>query len=156
QAVEASNLNNEQKNDVYRRVANTGRCTDIEYLPQKIKQVFVTAYDIEPEWHVRMQAAFQKYTENAVSKTINFPAKATMTQVEKAYILAWELKCKGITIYRSGSKETQILTTKKKLIIQSKIKIKPLKDRCPECGQLMEMVEGCATCRKCGFSKCSI
>lgn len=156
QAVEASNLNNEQKNDVYRRVANTGRCTDIEYLPLKIKQVFVTAYDISPEWHVRMQAAFQKHTENAVSKTINFPAKATMTDVEKAYILAWELKCKGITIYRSGSKEKQILTTKKKLIIQSKIKIKPLKDRCPECGNLMEMVEGCATCRKCGFSKCSL
>lgn len=165
QAVEASNLSNEQKIDAYRRVANTGRCVDIEYLPWKIKQVFVTAYDIAPEWHVKMQAAFQKHTENAVSKTINFPAKATMTDVEKAYMLAWELKCKGITIYRSGSKADQILVgstksqtlnPKKKLIIQSKIRIKPLKDRCPECGQLMEMVEGCATCRKCGFSKCSL
>lgn len=162
QAVEASNLSNEQKIDTYRRVANTGRCVDIEYLPQKIKQVFVTAYDIVPEWHVQMQAAFQKYTENAVSKTINFPAKATMTEVEKAYMLAWELKCKGITVYRSGSKETQILNTSSKSskssksIIQSKIRIKPLKDRCPECGRLMEMVEGCATCRKCGFSKCSL
>ncbi len=162
QAVEASNLSNEQKIDVYRRVANTGRCVDIEYLPQKIKQVFVMAYDVRPEWHVKMQAAFQKYTENAVSKTINFPTNATITDVEKAYMLAWELKCKGITIYRSGSKETQILNTSSnsskssKSIIQSKIKIKPLKDRCPECGQLMEMVEGCATCRKCGFSKCSV
>lgn len=166
EAVEGSNLSDEEKIDVYRRVANTGRCTDIEYLNQEIKRVFVTAYDITPEWHVRMQAAFQKHTENAVSKTINFPAKATMADVEKAYLLAWELKCKGITIYRSGSKDTQVLEARSEKrearssqVIQSKIRIKPLKktkDICPECGSLMEMVEGCATCRKCGFSKCSV
>ena len=170
QAVEATNLSTEQKNEVYRQVAETGSCQNIEYLPDSIKKVFVVAYDISPEWHVRMQAAFQKHTENAVSKTINFPQSATIDDVEKAYLLAWELGCKGITIYRSGSKEGQVLATAndtaakeektKQPIIQSKVRIKPLKQRisdtCPECGSTMEMVEGCATCRNCGFSKCSI
>ncbi|MFH0943282.1 MAG: adenosylcobalamin-dependent ribonucleoside-diphosphate reductase [Candidatus Beckwithbacteria bacterium] len=167
-AVEKSNLSLEQKNDVYQRVAKTGQCSDIEYLSAKIKEIFVTAYGIKPEWHVKMQAGFQKYTENAVSKTINFPNTASQTDIEKAYILAWELKCKGITIYRSGSREGQVLQApetkktapkKKEQIMQSKIRIKPLKqkkDVCSECGEMMEMVEGCATCRKCGFSKCSI
>jgi len=166
-AVEESNLTREQKNDVYQRVAKTGQCNEIEYLPTKIKKVFVTAYDIKPEWHIKMQAGFQRYTENAVSKTINFPSEASQTDIEKAYLLAWELKCKGITIYRSGSREGQVLQSpeeekkevKKSPIMQSKIRIKPLKqkkDVCPECGEMMEMVEGCAICRKCGFSKCSI
>ena len=163
QAVETSNLSNEQKIDVYRRVAKTGRCTDIEYLPDLIKKIFVTAYDINPEWHVRMQAAFQKYTENAVSKTINFPQNASISDVEKAYLLAWELGCKGITIYRSDSKDSQILSTEPKKTtqtIQSKVRITPLKNKndklCPECGNQMEVVEGCSTCKHCGFSKCSI
>jgi ribonucleoside-diphosphate reductase alpha chain len=171
EAVEATNLSEEQKNKVYKRVSETGSCQDIEYLPNSIKKVFTVAYDIAPEWHVRMQAAFQKHTENAVSKTINFPPNATIEDVEKAYLLAWELKCKGITIYRSGSKEGQVLAThnktksgekekKKQPIIQSKVRITPLKMRhleeCPECGSDMEMVEGCSTCRSCGFSKCSL
>ncbi len=169
QAVESTKLTSDQKNEVYRKVAETGSCQDIEYLPDSIKKIFVVAYDISPEWHIKMQAAFQKHTENAVSKTINFPKNATIEDVEKAYLLAWELGCKGITIYRSGSKEGQVLATAsdtgssektKQPIIQSKVRIKPLKQRisdaCPECGSTMEMVEGCATCRNCGFSKCSI
>lgn len=164
-AVEASKLNDSQKKHVLEEVAKSGSCQEIEYLPNSIKKTFVSAFDITPEWHVRMQAAFQAHTENAVSKTINFPQNATIEDVEKAYLLAWELGCKGITIYRSGSKDSQILSTKSdvrrtKQTIQSKVKITPLKNKndklCPECGSEMEVIEGCSTCKHCGFSKCSV
>ncbi|MGB8218368.1 MAG: adenosylcobalamin-dependent ribonucleoside-diphosphate reductase [Candidatus Methanoperedens sp.] len=91
------------------RIAKQGTLTGIDEIPDYIKRVFVTAFDIAPIWHVRMQAAFQKYTDNAVSKTINFPNDVDIKEVEKAYMLAYELKCKGITVYRYGSKTQQVL-----------------------------------------------
>ncbi|MDP2846350.1 MAG: adenosylcobalamin-dependent ribonucleoside-diphosphate reductase, partial [Candidatus Methanoperedens sp.] len=91
------------------KIAKQGTLAGIEEVPEDVKRVFVTAFDIAPQWHVRMQAALQKYTDNAVSKTINFPNDVDIKEVEKAYMLAYELKCKGITVYRYGSKAQQVL-----------------------------------------------
>ncbi|MDO8724482.1 MAG: adenosylcobalamin-dependent ribonucleoside-diphosphate reductase [Candidatus Methanoperedens sp.] len=91
------------------KIARHGTLTGIDEVPEDIKRVYVTAFDVAPEWHVRMQAAFQEHCDNAVSKTINFPNDVDIREVEKAFMLAYELKCKGITVYRYGSKAQQVL-----------------------------------------------
>ncbi|MEM5782229.1 MAG: adenosylcobalamin-dependent ribonucleoside-diphosphate reductase [Candidatus Aenigmatarchaeota archaeon] len=91
------------------KIAKLGSIQKIKEIPKEIRRIFVTALDIEPEWHVKMQAAFQKYVDNAVSKTVNLPNNATKKDVEKAFLLAYSLKCKGITVYRYGSKKQQVL-----------------------------------------------
>lgn len=90
-------------------IARTGSVQRIDGVPEDVKRLFVTALDIEPEWHVKMQAVFQKYTDNAVSKTVNLPNDATVEDVRKIYELAWRLKCKGVTVFRYGSKPEQVL-----------------------------------------------
>lgn len=155
---------------IVREVAQAGSVAHISGVPEEVQSVYRTAHDIAPEWHVKMQAAWQKYTDNAVSKTINFPNSATMDEVEAAYMMAWILKCKGITIYRDGSKEVQILSVGSsgqstgKQIIQSKIRTETLKDRmtrgkkmevCPECESKLVTEEGCSKCYSCGWSMCN-
>lgn len=90
-------------------IARTGSVQKIPRVPDDVKRLFMTALDIKPEWHVRMQAVFQKYTDNAVSKTVNLPTEATPDDIRKIYELAWDLKCKGVTVFRYGSKPTQVL-----------------------------------------------
>jgi ribonucleoside-diphosphate reductase alpha chain len=95
--------------ELMEKIADGTPLHDIKQIPEDVLKVFVTAHDISPEWHVRMQAVFQKYVHNATSKTINFPNDATLDDVRKAYVLAFELGCKGITIYRDKSREEQVL-----------------------------------------------
>ncbi len=91
------------------KITRTGSVQDLKEVPDDVKKIFKTALDIPPEWHVRMQAVFQKSVDNAVSKTINLPHDATVEEVKKAYLLAYQLGCKGITIYRYGSRKEQVL-----------------------------------------------
>ncbi|MGI6174675.1 MAG: vitamin B12-dependent ribonucleotide reductase [Christensenellales bacterium] len=100
--------------ELMRRIAEEGTLAHIEEIPQGIREVFVTSHDITPEYHIRMQAAFQKYTDNAVSKTVNFPNSATREDVKTVYDLAFDSGCKGVTIYRDGSRDVQVLYTGKK------------------------------------------
>jgi ribonucleoside-diphosphate reductase alpha chain len=96
--------------DLMKQLAEGKRLKDVEEVPEEIKKLFVSAHDISPEWHVKMQAAFQKFTDSAVSKTVNFPHGATPEDVAKVYMLAYEEGLKGITIYRDSSRESQVLT----------------------------------------------
>ena len=91
-------------------IAQKGSLKEIGVIPDNYKRIFVTAHDIAPIWHVRMQAAFQGYVDNAVSKTVNFPSDATVKDVEDVYMLAYRLGCKGITIYRDKSRDSQVLS----------------------------------------------
>ncbi len=162
--------------NLMKRIAEKGSIQDFEEVPDKVKKVFTTAHDITPEEHIKMQAAFQKYTDNAVSKTVNFPHHATTEDVEKVYIQAFKSGCKGATIYRDRSREAQVLNidtgNKKKDKLNEKKERKEIgqettkqemeiskmvdKTKCPECGTRMEIKEGCKTCPSCGWSACSL
>jgi ribonucleoside-diphosphate reductase alpha chain len=95
--------------DLMRQIAKKGSIRDFAEIPEHIREVFVTAHDISPEWHVKMQASFQKYTDNAVSKTVNLSHDATRDDVMAVFELAYRTWCKGVTIYRDGSREMQVL-----------------------------------------------
>ncbi len=147
------------------RVAESGSLEGFAQIPADVKRSCVISHQIKPEWHVKTQAAFQRYTNNAVSKTVNFPNHATTQDVEDVYLLSYRLGCKGVTIYRDGSRDLQVLNleaTRKKREEQrkqesAKAPANPKKTGvCPECGARMHFSEGCVTCAKCGYSACSV
>ena len=111
--------------ELMERISESGSIQGIIEIPEDIRKIFVTAHDISPEDHVRMQAAFQKYTDNAVSKTVNLPHTATVADVSAVYKLAYRMGCKGVTIYRDGSRNGQVLTSAKKPL-ESKSSEKPM------------------------------
>ena len=134
-------------------VANGGKLDGIEKIPEEMKNVFRTALEISPEWHVKIQGAFQEFTDNAVSKTINFPKEATVDEVRRAYLLAYSLGTKGITIYRSGSREKEVIqTVSQSEITKNKYQetnndqitiTKPIKKRTPESARGVRLRKAC-------------
>ena len=111
-ALRKLGLGEEKRQEIVERVMREGTCQNISEIPQPVRDVFVVSADITAEEHVRMQAALQAYVDNSLSKTVNFPESATEADVAQAYMLAWELGCKGITVYVTGSREKVVLETK--------------------------------------------
>jgi ribonucleoside-diphosphate reductase alpha chain len=165
--------------ELMKRIAEAGTIQQfVDEIPEDVRRVFVTAQDITPEWHIKMQAAFQKHVDSSISKTINFTPSATLKDVEEGYMLAYKLRCKGITIYRDGSRENQVLNIGKvnkktevepiieiqtkefpvaEKVIAHKSKAQLLKEGvCPECTTKLAVTEGCVTCHACGFSACTV
>lgn len=112
QALADAGLDPKARQEIFEQVMNEGSCQGIRNLPEELRHVFVVSADISAEEHVRMQAALQAFVDNSLSKTINFPETATVEDVARAYQLAWELGCKGITVYVTGSREKVVLETK--------------------------------------------
>jgi ribonucleoside-diphosphate reductase alpha chain len=112
EALRTLGLGEEKRQEIVERVMGHGTCQGVSELPQGIRNVFVVSGDITAEEHVRMQAAIQAFVDNSLSKTVNFPEEATEDDVARAYMLAWELGCKGITVYVTGTREKVVLETK--------------------------------------------
>ena len=158
--------------DLMRKISVDGSVAHVDGISDEVKHIFVTAHDVTPYWHVKMQAAFQLHTDNAVSKTVNFVESATREDIEEAYILAYKSHLRGITVYRNNSRTFQPMNLKKE---EKKVEETPVVEvkeetvateeynptgevktiTCPECGNKIEMAEGCFICLNCGYSGCS-
>jgi len=144
-----------KRKGVLEQVANG----DYSRLTSEEKKLFVTTHQIQPEWHVKIQAAWQKYFDNSISKTVNFGHEATVEDVKETYMLAWKMGCKGVTIYRDGSKGDQVLSASQsvsKSVDQPSSESVDQKDDlvCPECGGKLHKQDGCSKCIDCGYSVC--
>ena len=161
--------------------ANRGGIQSIDYVPEEVRKVLVTALDITPEDHIRALASFQKWVDSSISKTNNFPAEATIEDMRESYILAYKLGCKDVTVFRDTSIKDQVLVAPKKKAKQEEIEIKQEQKKlikesesglvfangngeemptgkqiknCPECGSELEKKEGCVECPSCGWGLC--
>ena len=155
---------------IMRQISEDGTIAHVNGVDEKSKNIFATAHDVSPYWHVKMQAAFQLHTDNAVSKTVNFVESATRQDIEDTYVLAYENNLKGITVYRNNCRQFQPmnLTKKKeepKVEEQTKTEEPTVEEynptgeiktvTCPECGNKIQMAEGCFICPNCGYSGCA-
>jgi ribonucleoside-diphosphate reductase alpha chain len=148
-------FSNSQIKEVWGRIARG----DYSDLTAGERKIFVTTHQIAPEWHVKIQAAWQKYFDNSISKTVNFPHAATVEDVKTVYMLAWKSGCKGVTIYRDGSKQDQVLVSNNQThgdaggdtVTQLH---SDTSDMCPECGGKLHKQDGCSKCIDCGYSVC--
>ena len=155
---------------IMRQISEDGTIAHVNGVDEKSKNIFATAHDVSPYWHVKMQAAFQLHTDNAVSKTVNFVESATRKDIEDTYVLAYENDLKGITVYRNNCRQFQPmnLTKKKeepKVEEQAKTEEPTVEEynptgeiktvTCPECGNKIQMAEGCFICPNCGYSGCA-
>jgi len=166
EALKKAGIKKKQREKIFAKVRETGSCQKITEIPKKIRQVFVVSADLKAEQHVRMQASLQRFVDNSISKTINFPAEVSEEEVKKAFFKAWELGCKGVAVYVTGSRRKVILETKTKKKDEDfspngngfrgkpLVKVAPGEAVCPECGSQMVMGEGCMTCPQCAYSKC--
>ena len=111
QALERAGLSPDARDRIAQQISATGSCQEIDEVPDEVRDIFVVANDITAEEHVRMQAAIQAFVDNSISKTVNFPEDATTEDIARAYLLAWRLGCKGLTVYVTGSREKVVLET---------------------------------------------
>jgi ribonucleoside-diphosphate reductase alpha chain len=130
-------------------LARRGRVRGLDAVPEELQRIFVTAHDLAPEAHVRMQAAFQRRVHAAVSKTVNFAADARPEDIARVYRLAYDLGCKGVTVYRDRSQSEQVLSFGDEAAPAS-----DGDERCPECGGELARNQRCVACRHCGWSRC--
>jgi ribonucleoside-diphosphate reductase alpha chain len=142
--------------DLMEKIANRGTLKGIPEIPKEISDIFVTALEVSPEAHVRMQAVFQQHVDNAVSKTVNLPNAASVEEVKNIFLLAYKLGCKGITVYRDGSKEHQVLSIGRGEKSKGEERLFE-EESCPQCGKnsLIQHAR-CSYCKNCGASACSL
>jgi ribonucleoside-diphosphate reductase alpha chain len=143
--------------EIMAKVIKYGTLRDVPEVPEHLREVFVTAMDISADQHIEMQAAFQKETDNSISKTINFRNDATREDCAQGYIKAWKSGCKGCTLYRDGSRFLQVLnlnTDESAQTPESQVPHTGSGKACPTCDASLVCSEGCSKCLGCGYSAC--
>ena len=151
----AHGLTKSQRNIVLEKVRkNGGSCQGIDEVPKEIRDVYVVSSDLAASEHVRMQASMQRWIDNSISKTINFPPNARPEEIAAAYQLGWATGLKGMTVYVEGSRQQVVLEKKIGPYETKTEKQVTSEELCPECGTPMRKEEGCSTCPSCAYSKC--
>jgi ribonucleoside-diphosphate reductase alpha chain len=174
-ALVKAGLAKKERDTIFAAVRSKGSCQGVELVPKELRDVFVVSGDVAVHEHVNMQAALQAFTDNAISKTINFPKGASEEAVWEAYLKGWRVGLKGMTVYVTGSRETVVLETEETrqkrepvkkvaepfVVMENAVmgknlhKLRPEEMNCPECGSNMVLQEGCATCPSCAYSYCT-